>query len=123
MTVMASAKETVSMARSRYLRGSPTKFRLVADAIRGKAVDDALGFLQVSKRRASGPLEKILRSAIANAEDRAPDVDVDRLFVSEIFVDPGPSMPKRIRPAPMGRAYPIIKRTSHVTLKLAEREA
>jgi large subunit ribosomal protein L22 len=120
---MSSANDTVSTARARYLRGSPTKFRLVADAIRGKSVSDALGILQLSGRRASQPLEKVVRSAIANAEDRAPDVDVDRLYVSEIFIDPGPSLPPRIRPQPMGRAYPIIKRTSHVTVKLAEREA
>lgn len=122
MTPMGSVKESISTARARYLRGSPTKFRLVANSIRGRGVEDALGVLHLSRRRASGPLEKVVRSAIANAEDVSPDVDVERLYVSEIFIDPGPSLPKRIRPAPMGRAYPIIKRTSHITVKLAERE-
>lgn len=120
---MATTIEHVSKASGRYLRGAPTKFRLVVDAIRGKAVNEALGILQLSEKRAAGPVEKVLRSAIANAEDLQPDVDVDELFVAEIFVDQGPSLPLRIRPQPMGRAYPIIKRTSHVTVKLAEREA
>ena len=113
----------VSMASARYVRGGATKFRLVANAIRGRGVTEALGILQVSRKRASGTVEKVLRSAIANAENLKPDVDVDELFVNEIFVDPGPSLPTRIRPQPMGRAFPIIKRTSHITVKLAEREA
>lgn len=115
-------EEKVSAARVRFLRGSPQKYRLVADAIRGRKVNDALGILALSKKRASGPMEKLLRSAVANAEDLRPGVDVDDLVVSEIFVDPGPSLPTRIRPQPMGRAYPIIKRTSHITVKLSERE-
>lgn len=112
-----------STARGRFLSGSPTKYRLVADAIRGRAVPEALGILQLSRKRAAGPLAKVLRSAIANAENLKPDVDVDELFVDEIYVDPGPTLPPRIRPQPMGRAYPILKRSSHVTVKLAEREA
>ena len=115
--------EHVSMARARFLRGSAQKFRLIADAIRGESVPKALGYLGVSKRRASGAMEKVLRSAVANAENLKPDVDVDELYVCEIFVDPGPSLPPRIRPQPMGRAFPIIKRTSHITVRLAEREA
>lgn len=112
----------MSTARARFLRGSPQKYRLVADAIRGRSVPEALGILRLSKKRASGPMEKLLRSAVANAEDLHPGVDVDALVISEIFVDGGPSLPTRIRPQPMGRAYPIIKRTSHITVKLAEKE-
>jgi len=120
---MATENTSVSVARARFLRGSPTRYRLVADAIRGRGVPEALGILQAFNRRAAGPMEKIVRSAIANAENVKPDVDVDELVISEIFVDGGPSMPTRIRPAPMGRAYPIIKRTSHITVKLAEKGA
>ena len=112
----------VSTARARFLGGSPQKFRLVVDQIRGCTVPDALGLLQLSKKRASKPIETLLRSAVANAEDLHPEVDVDELYVHEAFVDPGPSLPMRIRPQPMGRAYPIIKRTSHVTVKLAEKD-
>lgn len=114
---------TVSKARARFLRGSPQKFRLVIDQIRGRNVPEALGLLQLSNKRASKPIETLLRSAVANAENLHPEVDVDELFVAECFVDPGPSLPMRIRPQPMGRAFPIIKRTSHVTVKLAERDA
>lgn len=105
------------------MRGSPVKFRLVADVIRGRGVPEALGILQLSRKRAAGQLAKVLRSAIANAENLKPDVDVDELFINEIYVDPGPTLPPRIRPQPMGRAFPILKRSSHVTVKLSEREA
>ncbi len=115
--------EHVSTARGRYLRGSPQKLRLVVDLIRGRAVPEALGILGLSTKRASAVVEKVVRSAVANAENLQPDVDVDALYVASIMVDPGPSLPTRIRPQPMGRAFPIIKRTSHVTVKLAEREA
>jgi len=114
--------ENVSSARARFLRGSPQKFRLVVDQIRGRQVPDALGLLQLSKKRVSKALEVLLRSAVANAENLKPEVDVDALYVTEAFVDAGPSLPPRIRPQPMGRAFPIIKRTSHVTVKLAEKE-
>ena len=118
-----TGSKTASTARARYQRGSPTKFRLVADTIRGKNVDVALGLLEGSPRGAAGCLQKLLHSAVANAEVLDSALDVDRLYIMELFVDPGPSMPPRIRPQPMGRAYPIIKRTSHLTLKLAVREA
>lgn len=110
-----------STARLRHLRGSPQKVRLVADLIRGKNVEDAVNILTVTKKGAAAPLEKLLRSAIANAESRDDAVDVDRLYVSEIFVDGGPMM-KRIRAQPMGRAFRILKRTSHVTIKLDTRK-
>ena len=110
--------EMVSQATARFVRGAPTKVRLVADTIRGRKVPEALGTLELSTRRAAKHLEKVLRSAVANAENSDPGIDVDDLFVAEIFVDQGPSLPTRIRPQPMGRAYPIIKRTSHITVKL-----
>lgn len=113
--------EHVSTARARFMRGSSQKFRLVVDQIRGRKVPEALGILELSKKRVSKALEALLRSAIANAENLKPEVDVDELYIAEVFVDPGPSLPPRMRPQPMGRAFPIIKRTSHITVKLAER--
>jgi len=109
----------VSQATARFVRGAPTKVRLVADTIRGRKVPEALGSLELSNRRAAKHLEKVLRSAVANAENMDPGIDVDDLVVAEVFVDQGPSLPTRIRPQPMGRAFPIIKRTSHITVKLA----
>ena len=111
--------ETLSQASARYVRGAPTKVRLVANIIRGRAVPDALGTLELTKRRAARDLEKVVRSAVANAENLDPGIDIDRLVVSEVYVDQGPSLPTRIRPQPMGRAHPIIKRTSHIAVKLA----
>lgn len=105
------------MARLRYHQGSPQKMRLVANQIRGKGVQDAVNILAMSPKRASRPLAKLLRSAIANAENRHEAVDVDRLFVKEITVDGGPTL-TRFRPQPMGRAFPVLRRQSHVTIKL-----
>jgi len=93
----------------------------VADLIRGRDVQEAANILQLTRKTAARHLEKLLKSAVANAENRESAVDVDRLFVKEIFVDGGPSL-KRIRPAPMGRAFRILKRTSHVTIKLDTRK-
>lgn len=108
-------------AKLRYHQGSPQKMRLVADLIRGKDVQEAANILHVTKKRAAKPIEKLLRSALANAENRDESVDVDRLYVKEIFVDPGPTL-KRLRPAPMGRAHRILKRQSHLTIKLDTRK-
>jgi large subunit ribosomal protein L22 len=108
-------------ARARYLKGSPQKVRLVADLVRGKDVQEAANILQLTTKRAARQVEKLLKSAVANAENRDDAVDVDRLYIREIFVDGGPSM-KRIRPAPMGRAFRILKRQSHVTIKLDTRK-
>ena len=108
-------------ARLRYLQASPQKVRLVIDQIRGKSVEEATTILRLSKKYASRPVEKLLRSAIANAESQDEQLDVDRLYVSEASVDGGPTL-KRIRPQPMGRAFRILKRQSHVTLKLATRK-
>ena len=108
-------------ARLKYLQASPQKVRLVADQIRGSDVQDAANLLALSRKSAAKPLAKLLRSAIANAESLDEQVDVDRLFVKEIFVDGGPTL-KRIRAQPMGRAFRILKRQSHVTIKLDTRK-
>jgi large subunit ribosomal protein L22 len=108
-------------ARLRYVQGSAQKMRLVADLIRGKGVQEAVNLLGVTNKAAARHVQKCLKSAIANAENREDHVDVDRLFVKEIFVDGGP-MAKRIRPAPMGRAFRILKRQSHLTIKLDTRK-
>ncbi len=107
-------------ARLRYLQASPQKVRLVADQIRGKDVQEAANLLLLSKKSAADSLRKLLQSAIANAENQDDQLDIDRLYVKEIFVDPGPTL-KRIRPQPMGRAFRILKRQSHVTIKLDSR--
>ncbi len=108
-------------ARLRYLQSSPQKVRLVVDQIRGKNVQQASNLLQLSKKRAAKHIDKLLRSAIANAENRDDQVDIDRLYVKEAYVDGGPTL-KRIRPQPMGRAFRILKRQSHITLKLDTRK-
>ncbi len=108
-------------ATSKYLRVSPQKARLVVDLIRGKRVGDAVSVLQFTKKRVTREVEKILHSAIANAEQKNENVDVDGLFVSRAFVDDGPRS-KRIRPAPMGRAYRYQRRTSHITVVVSDGE-
>jgi len=112
-------------ATQRSTRQSPYKMRLVIDEIRGKPVNDALAYLQFSKKHAAKQIEKVLRSAVANAEYRARDdagVDVDDLYVKYAVINEGPKL-KRYTPAAMGRATPIIKRTSHVEIVVAERGA
>ena len=105
-------------------RISARKARLLADQIRGKGVEEALAILDLSPRRFAGPIAKLVRSAVANAEDKntksKAGIDVDNLYVSVVMVDEGPSS-WRIRPRAQGRAYWIQKRTSHVTLELEER--
>jgi large subunit ribosomal protein L22 len=108
-------------ARLRYLHGSAQKVRLVVDLIRGKAVQEAVNVLRVTHKSAARHVEKCLKSAIANAENREEHVDVDRLYVKEVWVDAGPTA-KRIRPAPMGRAFRVLKRQSHITIKLDTRK-
>lgn len=107
-------------AKLRYLQASPQKVRLVADQVRGKDVEEASSILKFSPKSAAEPLGRLLRSAIANAENRDAQVDLDRLYIKEIFVDGGPTL-KRFRAQPMGRAFRILKRQSHVTIKLATR--
>src|SRR5215471_15213073 len=110
-------------ALARHARMSPQKARLVIDQIRGQRVQDALQTLRYTPKRAAKPIEKLLRSAVANAERKADDagapIDVDQLFVSKCFVNEG-SRWKRLRPAPMGRAFRYQKRTAHITVAVAE---
>ena len=107
-------------AEARYLRTSPQKARLVIDLIRGMKAGEAIHILRSTNKRVAPSIEKVLRSAIANAENRNNDVDVDALVVTEAYVNEGPRM-KRLRAAPMGRAYRVIKRTAHLTVEVSER--
>ncbi len=103
----------------RYLRISPRKVRLVVDMIRGQQVEEAVNILTFSPKAAARPVLKLLRSAVANADDKG-DFDLDKLFIKTAFVDGGPTW-RRWQPRAMGRATRIRKRTSHVTLELAEK--
>jgi len=120
---MAAPQNTVR-AIQRSTRQSPYKMRLVIDEIRGKNVNDALSYLQFSKKHAAKQIEKTLRSAVANAEHQSREgntnLDVDQLYIARAIVNEGPKL-KRFTPAAMGRATPIHKRTSHVEIELAER--
>jgi large subunit ribosomal protein L22 len=110
-------------AMAKHVRMSPQKARLVIDLIRGQKAQDALHSLRYTPKRAAKHIEKVLRSAIANAERKAEDsgspLDVDQLFVSKCFVNEG-SRWKRLRPAPMGRAFRYQKRTAHIWVGVAE---
>jgi large subunit ribosomal protein L22 len=111
-------------AFQRTARQSPYKMRLVIDQIRGRGVNEALSLLAFSKKHAAKQIEKVLKSAVANAEYTARSentpLDVDDLFVKYAVINEGPKL-KRFTPAAMGRATPIIKRTSHVEIVVAER--
>ncbi len=113
--------EIVSSATLRHLRGSAQKARLVVDLIRGKKVGEATWVLTSTNKYAAAPIKKLLLSAVANAVDKNPSVNPDELVVSAAFVDEGFRM-KRVRPAPMGRAYRVQKRTCHITLQLGREE-
>jgi large subunit ribosomal protein L22 len=106
-------------AHLKYLKASPQKVRLVADLVRGKTVEDAIQILRFTKKRCAPDLEKLLRSAVANAENSEAGADIDDLVVSKIYVNEGPRE-KRIQPAPMGRAFRILKRQSHVTVYVSD---
>jgi large subunit ribosomal protein L22 len=108
-------------AEARYVRISPQKARLVVDLIRGQQVGKAITILRMTNKRIAPMVEKVLRSAIANAENRSNDVDVDKLFVSEAYVNEGPRM-KRIRPAPMGRAYRYQRRIAHIAVAVKQKD-
>ena len=112
-------------AIQRTARQSPYKMRLVIDQIRGLGVNEALALLKFSKKHAAKQIEKVLASAVANAEHAArlsdDSLDVDSLFVKHAVINEGPKL-KRFMPAAMGRATPIQKRTSHVEIVVAERE-
>jgi large subunit ribosomal protein L22 len=107
-------------AEARYLRVSPQKARLVVDLIRGRKCGDAIHILRATNKRIAPAVEKVLRSAISNAESRMVNLDVDRLYITEAYVNEGPRM-RRIRPAPMGRAYRYQRRMAHIVLKVAEK--
>ena len=119
------AAGTEARALQRTTRQSPYKMRLVIDQIRGKSVNEALALLKFSKKHAAKEIEKVLNSAVANAEYKAREandsVDVDTLYVKHAIINEGPKL-KRFMPAAMGRATPIQKRTSHVDIVVASRE-
>ena len=108
-------------ATAKYVRTSAQKAGLVLDLIRGRDVNHALATLRFARKGIAKDIEKVLRSAIANAQNKDGfGGDVDRLYVAACFANQGPSQ-KRIRPAPMGRAFRVVKRTAHLTVKVAER--
>lgn len=113
-------KSMQAKAKLRYLRTSPRKVRLVADVIRGLSVKSAQNQLQFMNKRAAGPMLKLLNSVIANAENNFK-LKKDNLYIKELCVDEGPTL-KRWMPRAMGRAAPINKRTSHISIVLGERE-
>ncbi len=107
-------------AQARFIRIAPRKARIVMDLIRGKDVNEALSILRFTPKRASAIIEKVVNSAIANAEHNY-EMNRDELYIDEGYVDEGPTL-KRFRPRAMGRATRIDKRTSHITVVLRERE-
>jgi large subunit ribosomal protein L22 len=122
-TVTQAPGQIEGVAKARFIRVSPQKARLVIDLIRGQRAEQALQTLRFTKKRVAREVEKTLRSAIANAERKADDsgesLDVDALFVTRCFVNEGPRW-KRLRPAPMGRGFRYVKRTSHIVVEVAE---
>jgi large subunit ribosomal protein L22 len=106
-------------AKHRFARIAPRKARLLMDLIRGRDVDDAIAMLQFSKQRASGMIEKVVRSAVANAAEQEVRTQ-NALYVRECWVDPGPII-KRFQPKDRGKAYSILKRTSHLCVTVDER--
>jgi large subunit ribosomal protein L22 len=114
-------KKELAFAKLNNCPTSPRKMRLVADLVRGKKVEEALAILKFNSKEASGRVEKLLLSALANWQEKNEDANIEDadLFVKEIRVDGG-SMLKRLRPAPQGRAHRIRKRSNHVTLVLGD---
>ena len=110
-----------AQATAKYIRTSAQKAGLVLDLIRGRDVNTALATLRFARKGVARDIEKVLRSAIANAQLKEGfGGDVDRLFVAACYANQGPSQ-KRIRPAPMGRAFRVVKRTAHLTVEVSER--
>src|SRR3989475_8597538 len=111
-------------AQARFMRVSPQKARLVLNLIKGRRVEDALNTLTFTKKRVAAKVEKLLRSAVQNANylsaEKNIDVDIDQLYVKHAVANDGPRM-KRIRPAPMGRAFRYVRRIAHIEIALAER--
>lgn len=126
MATETSEQTMEARAIARHVRMSPRKVRLVVDQIRGKSVNEAYQILQFSPKAAAEPISKTLRSAVANAQYKAQDagsvLDVDDLVVSAAYVDEGPTL-RRYRAAAMGRAAPIRKRTSHITVAVDLKDA
>lgn len=114
-------KDTRPKAKISFARVSPTKSKIVLDTIRGKDVRSALGILAYTPRNGARVIEKLLKSAVANAENRDENpISASELFVEECFANKGPTL-KRIRPRAQGRAYRIEKKTSHITIILNEK--
>jgi large subunit ribosomal protein L22 len=111
----------IARAKLMYLGVSAQKTRLVVDQVRGKNLSDALALLRYSPKLVAKDLEKVVRSALANAQQKDPKIDVDRLVIARATVDEGPPN-KRMRSRSMGRIYRILKRTCHVTIDLAAAE-
>jgi len=109
-------------AEARYVRTSPQKARLVVDLIRGRSANEARIILRQTNKRMAPMVLKVLDSAIANAENRSSDVDVDELMVSDAYVNEGPRL-KRIRPAPMGRAYRYQRRMAHIVVAVSDNKS
>jgi large subunit ribosomal protein L22 len=109
----------VAKAEARYVRVSAQKARLVVDLIRGRKANDAIITLRSTNKRIAPAVEKVLHSAIANAQNLNEDVDVDALRVTEAYVNEGPRM-KRVRPAPMGRAYRYQRRMAHIAIWVSD---
>jgi len=118
-----STEELQAKAVQKYLRRSPRKVRLLADQVRGQNFEDAIQLLQYSKRGAAAEVSKVIKSAAANLRDQNQEerIDDSQLYVKTIFVDEGTTL-KRIKPAAMGRANPIRKKTSHITVIVARKE-
>lgn len=112
-------KDMRPKAHAKFVRVSPSKAKIVLDQIKGKDIGTAAGLLQYSPRYASDIILKVLKSAVANAENNL-GMDTENLFVEEAFANQGPTM-KRIRPEAKGRAYRILKKTSHISIVLNER--
>ena len=108
-------------AKHRFARIAPRKARLIMDLIRGRDVDDAIALLKFHKQRATGMVEKVIRSAVANATEQAAAPSRNTLYVAQAWVDPGPTI-KRFMPKDRGKAYNIMKRTSHLVVTVDERQ-
>lgn len=123
MAVEAKEITEVSKAKGKYFKISPQKARLVVDLIRGRNTTQALAMLKTLPKRGCRHVEKVLKSAIANAKEKQPTIDVDRLYIFRAYVDSGPTKQwKRIRPTSMLKVMHIMHRHSHITIHLAERQ-
>lgn len=112
-------KDRRAQAHAKFVRVSNTKAKIVLDQIKGKSIGEAMGILAYSPRYAAEIIEKVLKSAVANAENNL-ELDVEKLYVEDVVANQGPTL-KRIRPRAQGRAYRINKRTAHISIYLNER--